>query len=63
MVKTICEAERSIRKVDYSLTMEHLEGHVLPGSLYVVEDIKTGEKISEKNIRNIRPSYGMHPNI
>jgi len=29
--------------------------------LFFVENIKKGEKITEKNMRSIRPGYGLHP--
>jgi sialic acid synthase SpsE len=27
----------------------------------VAEDIKEGELITEKNVRSVRPGFGMHP--
>jgi pseudaminic acid synthase len=30
-------------------------------SLYVVEDLKVGEVITEKNVLSIRPGFGLHP--
>ena len=30
-------------------------------SLYVVEDINPGDIISEKNVKSIRPGFGLHP--
>jgi pseudaminic acid synthase len=61
MVKSIREAESSIGVVDYSLTEKQAKGKDFSRSLYVVEDIKEGEVISEENVRSIRPGYGLHP--
>jgi pseudaminic acid synthase len=61
MVNAVREAESAIGKVDYSLTERQLKGKDFSRSLYVVEDIKAGDIISEKNIKSIRPGFGMHP--
>jgi pseudaminic acid synthase len=61
MVKAVREAEKAVGVVDYSLTQKQIEGRVFCRSLYAVEDIKEGELITEKNVRSIRPGYGMHP--
>jgi pseudaminic acid synthase len=61
MVKAVREAESAIGKVDYTLTEKQKKGREFSRSLYVVEDIKAGEVITEKNVRSIRPGHGMHP--
>jgi pseudaminic acid synthase len=61
MVKAVREAEMAIGKVDYTLTEKQKKGREFSRSLYVVEDIKAGEVITEKNVRSIRPGFGVHP--
>ncbi|WP_432222934.1 pseudaminic acid synthase [Flavobacterium sp. TMP13] len=61
MVKAVREAESAIGVVDYKLTEKQEKGKDFSRSLYIVEDIKAGEIITEKNVRSIRPGFGMHP--
>ena len=61
MVKAVREAEKAIGKVDYNLTDKQKKGKDFSRSLYIVEDIAEGEVITEKNIRSIRPGFGLHP--
>lgn len=61
MVNAVRDAEKAVGKVDYSLTEKQKKGKDFSRSLYVVEDIKSGEVITEKNVRSIRPGFGLHP--
>jgi pseudaminic acid synthase len=61
MVQAVRDAEVAIGKVDYSLTEKQAKGKIFSRSLYVVEDIKAGDVITEKNVRSIRPGFGLHP--
>ncbi|WP_246062527.1 pseudaminic acid synthase [Mesohalobacter halotolerans] len=61
MVKAVREAEKALGKVSYNLTEKQKSGKQFSRSLYVAEDIKAGETITEKNVRSVRPGYGMHP--
>lgn len=61
MVKAVREAEIAIGVVDYTLTNKQAKGKDFSRSLYVVENMKAGDIITEKNVRSIRPGFGLHP--
>ena len=61
MIQAVRDAEKLLGKVDYSMTEKKKKSRQFSRSLYVAEDIQVGEVITEKNIRSIRPGYGLHP--
>jgi len=61
LVKSIRELEQALGKINYNLNNKMKEIRKFARSLFVVKDIKKGEKLTEENIRSIRPGYGMHP--
>ena len=61
MVKVVREAEKAIGVVDYSLTENQKKSREFSRSIYVVEDMKSGDIVTEKNVRSIRPGFGLHP--
>lgn len=48
-------------KVSYELSESEKKSLVFRRSVYVAEDVKTGELLTEQNLRCIRPGYGCHP--
>lgn len=61
MVKSVREAEKASGVVDYTLTEKQAKGRDFSRSLYIAEDVKAGEVFTEKNIRSVRPGFGLHP--
>ncbi len=60
MVQSIRRAERIMGKVNYGCQSDkERENTFFRRSLFVVEDIKKGEKFTSRNVRSIRPSKGM----
>ncbi len=61
MVNSIRKVEKAIGKVTYPSDPKTIKGRQFCRSLYVVEDIKAGEIFTLKNVRSIRPGFGLHP--
>lgn len=61
MVDSVRDAEKALGKVDYSMNEKKKNSRLLGRSLFVVKDIKAGEKFTTENIRSIRPGYGLAP--
>lgn len=62
MVASIRNIEKAISKpVYYESDPAKIKGREYNRSLYIAEDIKAGDIITEKNVRSVRPGYGLHP--
>ena len=61
MVKAVRMAELMMGKVDYEMTEKKSKSRQFSRSLFIVEDVKAGDKITKENVRSIRPGFGMHP--
>jgi pseudaminic acid synthase len=60
MVDSVRIAEKMLGKVDYEMTEKKKKSREFSRSLFVAEDMKKGDLITEKNVRSVRPNYGMH---
>ena len=61
MVESVRDAKQIVGEVHYGPTEGEVANTQFRRSLFVVEDIRKGDVLSEKNIRSIRPSHGMAP--
>lgn len=61
MVKNIRQAEKAIGIVKYGASEQEKTSIVFRKSIFVVKDIKKGEKLTSDNVRVIRPGYGLAP--
>lgn len=58
LVQDVRNAEKALGHADYTVKAQNRR---FARSLFVVKDIKKGEKLTAENIRSIRPSNGLHP--
>ena len=61
MVNDVRMAEAAMGAVSYELTDKMKAGSDFCRSLYVSEDMKAGDVITEQNVRSVRPGFGLHP--
>ncbi len=60
----VVESERawqSLGHIQYGATGAEKKSLQFRRSLYVVEDVKAGEPLTGKNVRAIRPGFGLSP--
>jgi len=60
MVAAIRVAEKALGKVSYKISAGETKSRKFRRSLFVVENVKAGEKFTEQNLRSIRPGDGLH---
>lgn len=61
MVTAVRETEKSLGTPTYHLTVKQKKSRDFARSLYVVQDVKKGDVITDDNVRSIRPGFGLHP--
>ena len=61
MVQDIRDIEKSLGKVSYEISKKSKKSLKAKRSIYVTKDILKGNKIDKKNIKIIRPGYGLPP--
>lgn len=61
LVEETKRAYEALGNVHYGISEQEKKSLPFRRSLYVVEDMKAGEIITEKNMRSIRPGLGISP--
>lgn len=61
MVEEVRFAESALGEVRYGTVHSESKSRVFRRSLFSAEAIKKGELLTEKNVRSVRPGYGLHP--
>jgi pseudaminic acid synthase len=61
LVKECNEAYNALGRISYELTESEKNNVKYRRSLFVVQNIKKGETLTENNIRSIRPGFGLAP--
>ena len=60
MVNSIRNIEKALGKINYDLTDKMKRNREFSRSLFVVQDMKKDDIITENNVKSIRPGFGLH---
>lgn len=61
MVQSIRNVEKALGTIAYKTNPATIKGREFSRSLYVAEDMKNGDIITEQNVRSVRPGYSLAP--
>lgn len=61
LVDDIRTVEKALGKIDYKISLAGQKNRHFMRSLYVIKDIKKGEKFTSENIGSYRPNLGISP--
>jgi pseudaminic acid synthase len=61
MVKSIRMVEKALGEITYTPSVQEAAMRAYRRSLFVVKDMKAGERFTYDNVRSIRPGNGLHP--
>ncbi len=61
MVQAVRTAEKMLGRVTYEMDAGKKKSREFSRSLFVSQEVKKGDVISESNIRSVRPGFGLHP--
>jgi pseudaminic acid synthase len=61
MVQAIRTTERALGTVRFEASASEASSRVFRRSLFVVEDLRHGDRFTTQNVRSIRPAHGLHP--
>ena len=61
MVDAVRDTEKMLGQVTYELTEKSKKSREFSRSLFIAQDVKKGETLTQENVRSVRPGFGMHP--
>lgn len=61
MVKAVRTAEKLLGSVNYEMDENKSQNRERARSLYISANVKAGDKLTEANVKSIRPAKGLHP--
>ena len=61
MVNAVRDVEKALGTVSYALSDKIKKSREFSRSLFVIKDMKTGEVLTDENVKSIRPGFGLRP--
>jgi N-acetylneuraminate synthase len=61
MVDSVRMVDKAMGSVSYKPSKQEEKMRAYRRSLYVVRDMKAGDRFTQDNVRSIRPGFGLHP--